>query len=263
MRKKNKNIGIFIIIAFLVGIVIISKISTIRASNSIPSNFYQNLDLNTSYKYNITEYNSTKPLQWLNFNWETKAYTNTSIGGQIIVNFTGFYDKNESDLNNIFDSPMPYMDIKFFENVNDQLILNHTFFNVSNGEADMNLLTGYNKFKSGFLISIDNFDYLSQKAIEQDEGFFEADIEVKEYENKIKFQFVQNSTNPQITTSIYCKGSGILLYTNTSYGNYTLEMSLNNPPEVVNIISSYPILLIGASILFGSIMISHKIRKKN
>jgi len=260
---KNKKTIIILVFCVFTGIIITSNSMKIKAANSIPENFYQNLDLDKQYLYNVNNYNSTKPLQWLNFNWQTKAYTNTTIGGQIWVNFTGFYDKNASDIFNIFESPMPYMNIKFFEKVGNELILNHSFNNVSNGEADMNLLIGYNQFKSGFLIPTNDFEYLTDKAIEQDQGFFETiKLDVEEYNNKISFEFIQNSTIPQKTKSIYSKGSGMLLYTNTSYGNYTLEISLTNPPELVSRIPSYPILIISVIIFFGILTISYRIRNK-
>lgn len=267
-NKKFRRVIISLIFCIFTATIIISNTGIGRAADSIPNNFYQELDLDSDYIYNITNYNSNKPLQWLNLTWGTRAYTNTTIGGQIIIHFTGFYDKDPNDIFNLFGSPMPYMDIKFFEKEDNELILNHTLTNVSNGEADLNLLIGYNEFKSGFLIPTNNFENLTNEAIEQDKGFFLAKkIEVKEFDNKISFEFIQNSTIPQKTKSIYSKGSGILLYTNTSYGNYTLEMSLTNPPEIRTSIPSYPALFLSSIIIITIITISfnqrNKIKKKS
>ncbi|MFW9880669.1 MAG: hypothetical protein ACFFG0_46980, partial [Candidatus Thorarchaeota archaeon] len=163
------------------------------------------------------------------------------------------------------NSPMPYMNIEFFENRLGILVHNNTFYNVSNGEADLNLLFGYNKFKSGFLIPNKDFNWLKQQAYLQDEPpWMNASIAIQETPTRISFIFHQLTSLQQKTNSTYDKISGLLLYTNTSFGNYTLEMTLTNlpnlPPEIESI-SSFQIYIIYGTFGFISIIFIIKLQK--
>jgi hypothetical protein len=174
----------------------------VRAETSVPDNFNQNLDLNRIYIYNVSAFNTTKPLE------------------------------NPMDSYNIFESPMPFMNIEFLENRLGILIANSTLYNVSNGEAAQNLLLGYNRFKSGFLIPISDFSNLTQEAYAQDEPpFMNATVSVIETSKTISFDFKQKTSLQQNTNCTYDKTSGLLIYTNSSFGNYTLEMTLINLPS--------------------------------
>ena len=237
-----------------------------KANRSIPDKFNKHLDLNEAYVYNVTSFNITKPLEWapLNYSAPSKGFANTTPGGQIRINFTGFYNKDSYDYN-IFESPIPYMDIEFIENRLGTLVSNTTFYNISNGEADMNLLLGYNQFRSGFLIPINHFDWLTQQAYNQDQGpYMNATVIVEETPNNITFDFKQLTFFQQKTKSIYDKISGLLIYTNTSVGNYTLEMTLTNLPtfksESQNI-PSYQLYIIFSIIIVISIIYFAKLRK--
>ncbi|MHA1194262.1 MAG: hypothetical protein ACTSP9_18605, partial [Promethearchaeota archaeon] len=154
-------------------------------------------------------------------------------GGQISINFTGFYDKDPADSFNAFESPMPYMDIEFIENQAGVLSSNHTFYNVSNGETAFNMALGYNSFQSSFLIPIDNLTYLKELALAQDSGYMPGDIDVEESSNFISFDFKQDSKF-QNTTLVYEKKSGLLVWARTKLApitdpiGYTLEMFLTN-----------------------------------
>lgn len=193
--------------------------------NSASDTYYQGLDLNKEYTYNITQFQG--PLNWLDFNWSSKYNVSTNTGGQLKVNFTGFYQKNPQDTYNLFQSPIPFMDIKFFQLKNNLLELNHTFLNVSNGEVAMNLNLGYNLFKSGFLIPLNNLTYLQNQAYIQNNGYFAGKITVEETYNLISFDFQQKS-GFQNTNLVYDKESGILVSAKTSAGNYSLNMFLVN-----------------------------------
>ncbi|KKN27315.1 hypothetical protein LCGC14_0865710 [marine sediment metagenome] len=262
MKKK----GSFVIISiFLFPLIFSTFMISIKAEGEIPSNYNQNLDLDQVYIYNVTLFNTTKRLEWWGLDWTLKGFANTTPGGQIKVNFTGFYDKHPNDYN-LFENSIGYLDVEFIENRFGNLVTNTTFYNVSNGEADMSLTLGYNLFKSGFLIPINNISGLKEQAKAQNKsGIWEADVSIEETNAQITFIFQQKSGFHQKTKSTYDKISGLLIHTNTSVGNYFLEMTLINIPNFNSdslSVSSYHIMTVA---LIISIIITIKIRaiKKN
>jgi hypothetical protein len=247
MNYKKLYFGIFAMILILSTYNVKTMVSP-----PIPSNYNNQLDLNEIYIYNVTSFNTSKALEWRELDWfaPPRGFVNTTPGGQILVNFTGFYDKDPFDFYNLFESPIPYMNIEFKKLQQGILVTNMTFYNISNGEADMNLLLGYNYFKSGFLIPNNNFTFLKQQAYLQDEPpFMNATVTIEETQNSISFDFRQKVGFFQKTKSVYDKISGLLIYTNTTVGNYTLEMMLTNLPNLAQeppFISSYlPIITYG------------------
>ena len=238
------------------------------SSPSTPANYNDQLDLNEIYVYNVSSFNTSKHLEWRELDWfaPPRGFVNTTPGGQISVNFTGFYDKDPNDYFNLFESPIPYMNIEFKENQLGVLVTNTTFYNISNGEVDMNLLLGYNYFKSGFLIPNNNFTFLKQQALAQDEPpWMNATVIIEETQNNISFDFRQEVGFLQRTKSIYDKISGLLIYTNTSVGNYTLEITLTNLP-ILNtdpqLIPSYTPIITFATLSIASILLILKTKKK-
>lgn len=230
MSKKSIFLGILVILFAQQGIILLS-IPIVKAEDTIPSKFYTNLDIESIYVYNVTKFGGD--LNWLGFDYISKYNTSTNSGGQILVNFTGFYEKDPYDIFNAFDSPMPYMDIEFIENEAGMLISNHTFYNVSNGELAFNTALGYNAFQSGFLLPIDNMTYLKELALAQDSGFIPGEITIEESYNFISFDFKQDSKF-QNTTLVYEKKTGLLIWARTKLApitdpiGYTLEMFLTN-----------------------------------
>ncbi len=267
MTKKNIFLGIFtLIVVFQTISFVLTPIA--KADTAIPENYCGKLDLNEVYVYNVSSFNTSKPLEWRELDWVAppRGFANTTPGGQILVNFTGFYDKDPNDFFNLFESPMSYMDIEFKENRLGILVTNTTFYNISNGEADMNLAIGYNKFKSGFLIPTNNFTYLKQQAYAQDEPpWMNATVIIEETQNNISFDFRQKGGLLQRTKSIYDKISGLLVYTNTSFGNYTLEMTLTNLPDLkieLPIIPAYPTLIIFTSLSIATLLLILNAKRK-
>ena len=230
MKKKNYLISILTLTLAFQALFLVS-IPNVRANQEIPEEFYQTLALNSTYIYNVTQFGGD--LNWIGFNWASKYNTTTNSGGQISVNFTGFYDKDSGDMYNLFGSPMSYMDIEFLDNQAGMLISNHTFNNVSNGEAAFNMLLGYNAFQSGFLVPINNLTKLKEQALAQDAGYMLGDITVEETYSFISFDFKQDS-GTQNTTLVYEKQSGLLVWARTKMIpitnplGFTLEMFLTN-----------------------------------
>lgn len=274
VREKNnmKNLKKYtyaIVSCILIQIIFLSSAQLVEADTSIPDKFNKNLNLDQVYIYNVTGFNTTEPLAWLDVYWSTKAFVNITPGGQLKVNFTGFYEKDPFDFNS-FDNPVPYMNIEFIENRAGIFVSNTTLFNVSNGEADLNLLLGYNSFKSGFLIPISNFNNLTQLAYAQDvPPFMNATVSVQETSTTISFDFKQKTSLQQETKSIYDKASGLLIYTNTSFGNYALEMTLINLPSFPSDSFSIPsfhllivITILGTTTLINICLKKMKLTKK-
>lgn len=265
---------ITIILSILLGISISFSITmpNVKADQEIPVFFSQYLKLNNTYTYNVTQFGGD--LNWLGFDFASKYNVSTNSGGQIQVNFTGFHDKDPNDIFNVFNSPMPYMNVEFFRNDLGTLISNHTFYNVSNGEVAFNMLLGYNAFQSGFMIPINNFAELKASALAQDSGYFSGAITVKENENVLYFDFKQDS-GFQNSTLIYDKQTGLLVSANTKTIpftdplGYTLEMTMTNYTIDLDFaselqISSFPIIIIGsiAGISFAVILLKMKRRVK-
>ena len=230
MKKKSIVLGILCSFLIMQGIFIVS-IPIVKADMIIPPNFYSELDTDSLYIYNVTKFGGD--LNWFGLDRVAKYNTTTNAGGQISVNFTGFYDKDPNDSYNAFESPMSYMDVEFIENQGGVLNSNHTFSNVSNGEVAFNMALGYNSFQSGFLIPIDNLTYLKELALAQDSGYMPGDINVEESSNFISFDFKQDSKF-QNTTMVYEKKSGLLVWAKSKMApitdpiGYTLEFFLTN-----------------------------------
>ncbi|MFX1364412.1 MAG: hypothetical protein ACFFCE_01020 [Promethearchaeota archaeon] len=266
--KKNKKITYIVVSMVVLQLFISFSIPKVKATINIPDEFNKKLDLDEVYIYNVTAFNTTKPLEWLDVDWTapSKGFANTTAGGQIKVSFTGFYDKDPNDFFNIFGSPMPYMDIEFIENRFGNLVSNATFYNISNGEADLNLLLGYNRFKSGFLIPINNISGLRKQAYTQNEPpYMNATVTIQETSTRITFDFQQKTGLEQKTKSTYDKISGLLVNTNTSVGNYTLEMTLINFPSFSSeeiFIPAYQVYLIFGITLITITVTIAKLKKR-
>ena len=269
--KQKKVIYAISISAFLL-VTLIGSIPTpfSKADSEIPPIFSQEIHLNNTYIYNVTQFGGD--LNWLSFNWVSKYNTSTNAGGQIMVNFTGFYEKDPNDIFNAFGSPMPYIDIEFVKNELNTLVSNHTFYNVSNGEAAFNMLLGYNTFQSGFLIPLDNLTGLKNLVLAQDSGFMTATITIKENDNVLLFDFQQDS-GFQNTSLIYDKHTGLLVSANTELIpvtnplGYKLEMVLSNytldlefPPE--HKIPSFPIIIILSIVGISNLVIILLFKRK-
>jgi len=269
---QKQYIKYFLLTLLFIQLLIIIPLPFTKAQDEIPSNYNQDLDFDGVYIYDIHSFNTSEHLEWADLDWTapSKGFANTTPGGQIKINFTGFYDKNPNDFFNIFKSPIPYVDIEFNINRSGILIKNTTFYNISNGEAAQNLLLGYNQFKPGFLVPINSFSNLTQQAHAQDEPpFMNATVIVQETSTTISFEFKQKTFLQQKTICIYDKVTGLLTYTNTTFGNYFLEMTLINLPDLDSdslSVPSYHLLTVGLAIgiiITVKIRSYHKNRKPN
>ncbi|MHA2391355.1 MAG: DUF4430 domain-containing protein [Promethearchaeota archaeon] len=226
--KNTKKI--LIILSFLVftHLLFQNPISLTRADPSIPIPYYQDLEINGTYIYNVTQFGTAS--QWWNFtslegNWESNP------GGQLSINFTGFYDKDPNDWGNIFGDPIPWMDIEILKNNSGILTTNFTLNNRSNSEVARALTLGFNYFQSGFLIPVQNLTQLKNAAINQSDpgGLFDIVGEVK-VEETYSFFYVgfEQVGGGQQTYMIYDRKTGILVWAKTNIFGYLLEIqSLN------------------------------------
>ncbi|GAG24920.1 unnamed protein product, partial [marine sediment metagenome] len=206
---------------------------------------------------------------WLDLNWAPRGDAITNPGGQIVVNFTGFYDDDPLSLSaSCFNNPIPYINITFMEKITGTLVTNTTFYNVSNSEAGLSLAIGYNLFHSGFLIQVNNLGNLKTLATAQvsGPGFMPGDFIFGDYDHMAEFAFKQENKN-QNSTMIYDKTTGILVYCKVQsiFGpDFEIQLSgyeLNfqkTEPEI----SAFPLLLLGAVITTTLILVIPNITKK-
>ena len=104
MIKCKKSIPILLVLALITSsLFLVSFINNGYSKHSQPPmNYYQELEMNRSYVYNVTQFQG--PINWLNFNDQYVYNASTNPGGQIKVNFTGFYEKDSEDSFNLFSS---------------------------------------------------------------------------------------------------------------------------------------------------------------
>ena len=203
-----------------------SKIQFKPKSASIPANYSQDIDLDGVYVYNVTSFGG--PSSWYNFSswlptgvWEPKA------GGQIKINFTGFYDKDPNNWGDAFDDPIPWMDIEIMKNESGKLVENFKLTNKSNTEVSYNLILGYNDFQPGILFPIDNLTNIKKLAIDQaSEGYYPGHSIVEETYNLLYVRF--EDTGGLKTKMIYDRWTGLLVWANSSLGGYNLEINSLN-----------------------------------
>ena len=199
-------------------------------SAAIPSKYSQYLNLSRSYIYNVSQFDSH--FSWRNLTYGARGDAITNPGGQIKVNFTGFYNDPDVFGKSCFSNPIPYINITFIENQTGtgMLVTNTTFYNVSNSEAGLSLAIGYNAFHSGFLIQINNLNTLKLLAIEQisDSGYLPGSLKISDYDYLVAFEF-KDDAELQNSTMIYDKTTGVLVYSKVEndYGP-DLEIYLND-----------------------------------
>ena len=251
MRNANKIIYIIVSVIFM-QILFQSAIPTVKANSSIPTPYYQDLDINGTYVYNVTRFGSE--VGWYNFTPWPNSYEGqwrTNPGGQISINFTGFYDKDPNDWGNIFGDPIPWLDIEILEYNVGTLTTNFTLNNRSNSEVARALTLGYNYFQSGFLIPTENLTQLKNIAINQSDpgGLFDivGEVKVEETYNFFYIGFEQAGGGQQ-TNMIYDRETGILVWAKTTIFGYLLEIQSLNFTFDYNESLKYDIVQFGGEI---------------
>ena len=183
------------------------------------------LDYSSTFKYDIIRFGGA--VEWYNLTFGVEGEWGPNLGGQININFTGFYNKDPNDWGNIIDDPIPWFDLKIAKNISGILMTNFTLFNRSNSELSWGFTLGYNNFQPGFLIQImDNLTKVKKLALQEATGFVNGIVLIEETHLSIKISFEQVSGG-QKTSLIYEKQTGLLLWTNSSVGSYLIEMKIN------------------------------------
>ena len=232
MKNPKKTLSI-IGLLILIQILFQSSILIAKANTSIPVSYYQDLSINGTYVYNVTQFGSE--VGWYNFtpgpDDSYEGQWKTNVGGQVIVNFTGFYDKDPNDWGNIFGDPIPWLDIEILENNLGTLTSNFTLTNRSNSEVARALTLGFNYFQSGFLIPTQNLTHIKALAANQSDpgGPFDiiGDVTIEESYNFFHIGFEQSGGGQQ-TYMTYDRKTGLLVWAKTSIFGYLIEIeSLN------------------------------------
>ncbi|MFX1338234.1 MAG: DUF4430 domain-containing protein [Promethearchaeota archaeon] len=187
-----------------------------ESAENIPLEYNQELDLNGTFVYNVTQFEG--PLWWWSFDGN-KGFFNSSSGNKILVNFTGFYDKHAFD-GSCFSEPVPYINITF--------VNNRTLCNVSNTEAADAMGIGYNNFDSGFLIPTNNMTKLKELATIESSGLWSNGIVTIEESYNFIYISYEQTDGPQKTYMIYERSSGLLIWAKTFIFGFKMEIySLN------------------------------------
>jgi hypothetical protein len=228
MKNPKKTFSL-IGVLFLVQILFQSSIPIVKVDISIPISYSQELNINGTYVYNVTQFSSE--VGWYSFSGGFEGNWKTSAGGQIKLNLTGFYDKDPNDWGNLFEDPIPWLDIEILEYNLGLLATNFTLNNRSNSEISRALTLGYNIFQPGFLIANENLTYIKDSALSQADPGGEYDlvgeVNIEETYNFLYIGFDQIGGN-QKTYLIYDRWTGLLVWAKTSVFGYLLEIkSLN------------------------------------
>ncbi len=230
--KNPKKAIYFISILIFIQLLYAGSIPLVKAVPTIPESYSQNLNFNDTYVYEVLQFGDTAA--WYNFSPWPDSYEGdwkTNTNGQIVINFTDFYNKESGDWGNIFEDPIPWYDIEILENNLGVLNTNFTLSNKSNSEVSRALALGYNNFQPGFLIPNENLTYIKELALNQSDpgGFYSiGDVNVEESYNFFYVGFEQIGGVEQKTYLIYDKWTGLLVWAKTSVLGYLLEIkSLN------------------------------------
>ncbi len=227
--KNTKNTIYLLTTLILIQLIFSTSIPIVKAEVEIADSYYQNLDFNRTYIYEVSQFGDS--VGWYNFTpWPGNSYEGdwiSNIDGQIRINLTGFYNKDLNDWGNVIEDPIPWYDIEIFENELDVLNLNFSLNNRSNSEVARALTLGFNSFQSGFLIPNENLTKIKQLATWQANpgGLFDiaGELEIEETYNFLYIGFNQIDGG-QKTDLIYDKGTGLLVWAKTSIFGYLLEI---------------------------------------
>ncbi|MFX1596171.1 MAG: DUF4430 domain-containing protein [Promethearchaeota archaeon] len=227
MKDLKKLTSLFIFLIFI-QLFYLNTVSIVKAENEIPNSYYKNLNLNSTYFYEVSQF--ANPTEWYNLTFGFEGNWKTNPGGQIRINLTGFYNKDANDWGNVFDDPIPWYDIKIFENNLGILSMNFSLNNRSNTEVSNALTLGYNSFQPGFLIPNENFTNIKSLASNQanpEGSFVVGEVDIEETYNFLYIGFKQTN-GYQKSDLIYDKKTGLLVWAKTSVFGYLLELkSLN------------------------------------
>jgi len=276
MNKKRLILYLFASILIFEAVYIYST-PNVKANGTIPANYSQTLLVNTTYTYNVTEFDSK--FTWLDLNYVGKANLTTNPGGVINVSFVGFHNKPSGVFSpSCFDDPIAHINISFFENITNTLVLNDTLSNVSNSEGGLSLAIGYNAFHSAFVIQTKNLTQINDLAAEQVKatGTMPGTVTITDYDSMIKFEFLQTNKN-QNSTMIYDRTTGVLVYSKvqsafgpdlvinmTSYNfNYTITPNDPDPPPNDPIIPGIPLIALIGIVSLAVIILTLKEKKKH
>ena len=171
---------------------LLNILQTLKPTETIPTEYSDEIDLNGVYVYNVTNFGGIA--SWFNYDknasevWEKWT---TDQGGKVKINFTGFYDRHPNDSYGYMflkfpHTNMPYMDIDI---IKPGGAVNLTRYNCSNGEIFNNMAIGHWPFDSGFLIP-KNMTYIKQLATE---SATENNLDLSIDESYHFIQFIMNN----------------------------------------------------------------------
>jgi hypothetical protein len=198
----------------------------IKSAETIPFDYYQDIEIGENYIYNVTSFGADTT--WINFTEDTTDWK-TDAGGQIFVNFTGFFNRDpDDDQGDTFpDVDMPWINISIFQSGS---LLNYTNANVSNSEVSRNLKLGFADFQPGLLITVNHTDWIKANATLEANGAsdLKADLTMEETYNFLYFRFQEIGGLNQKTELIYDRMTGLLVRANTTVNNFQIAIFLED-----------------------------------
>ncbi|MFO8020343.1 MAG: hypothetical protein R6U96_17095 [Promethearchaeia archaeon] len=263
MKKKKYCIILAISVSLLLGISFF-LVPQAHAESQVPSDYSEDLSLNKTYIYNVTGFDSV--LYFYDYHYNSIANVSSNDGGQIWINFTGFYDKDSADMNT-FSEPVPYLNISFWKKESNSMVLNDTISNVSSSLAGYDLAMAFNDFRPGFLIPTEDTDSVIQKAEDEELGYINGTVETQEFKylSMLDITFKANNTS-QNTTLIYDTETGILEYCeveSTLGPNFGLELhEIKDLGYEEPAISGFSVIFLLLSIAVCSGIILLRLRKR-
>jgi hypothetical protein len=205
---------------------LLNILQPLKPTETVPTEYSDEIDLNGVYVYNVTNFGGVS--SWFNYDMnasEVWKKWKTDQGGQIKINFTGFYHRHPNDTYGYYflkfpHTNMPYMDINITESGGS---VNLSRYNCSNSEIFNNMAIGHWPFDSGFLIP-KNMTYVKKLASESaTENNLELGID--ESYHFIQFNFQDDYQNTEL---IYNRINGLLISVNVSVFGYQISMFLTN-----------------------------------
>jgi hypothetical protein len=241
----NKKQFLFIaVISFLT----ISSASIPYVVATIQADYYQDLELNSLYTYEVVEFDSV--LKWWGLDYTNKGDAKINPGDEILIEIIGFSSKHSNDFSP-FPDPAPYLNVIFESNT--------TFSNVANTEVAFVFAMGFNYFTSGFLIPINVLDDVKAWASENAFGFVNGTVTIEETLSTIEFKY-EADNDSQNTTLIYDKTTGLLRqYIGENLYGPDIELNLITPLDGI---PGFPIESIIGIICVITVIYAVKARKR-
>ena len=239
--------------------VMISSFSSVSASIVYPTGFSQEVDLTTTWIYDISEGNGDLLVQDpADYYYK---YCAIETKGQIEFNFVGFYDN------------VPYFNVSF---ITASGTLNRTIVNMSSIAIarDFTLGLGYTYFCPGIYVNVsnwDNYDAIANQVangtlyspgfswdgIDYPAYYYNGSLSIESKSGSHSYTYKQSPVTGgnQNTTMAFSETTGIIESFDTEFGDYKLVVAIHKD------IPGFEVPLLLGSAIIGIIAVVRKVKK--